>query len=177
MADDRERSLTDSDAQPSGLIDRIDAILALVLIILCCGLYYVTTGFSEPPLFLGENVLPAEFPRLLLWIIGILALTLPVEHLLEQKRHPLIRKSRAVPVGRPTWATILLLLVILLIAPIIGMIATIFVSSIAIPILWGERRWVVLIVYAVGFTALVTYIFAVVLRVYFEPGLFGLTIR
>ncbi len=169
--------LKGSDARSSSLIDRIDAVLALVLIVLCCGLYYVTTSFPEPPLFLGDNVLPAEFPRLLLWIIGLLALTLPFEHLLEQKRHPLIRKSRAVPVGRSTWATIVVLLTILSLAPIVGMIATIFLSSLVIPVLWGERRWLGLIVYAVGFTALVTYIFAVVLRVYFEPGLFGLTIR
>ncbi|MGI9421478.1 MAG: tripartite tricarboxylate transporter TctB family protein, partial [Geminicoccaceae bacterium] len=145
--------------------------------VLCCGLYYVTTSFPEPPLFLGENVLPAEFPRLLLWIIGILALTLPFEHLLEKKRHPMIRKSRSAPIGWAIWATIGLLLIILLLAPAIGMIATILVSSLAIPVLWGERRWVPLILYAVAFTALVTYIFAVVLRVYFEPGLFGLTIR
>ena len=176
MADD-DRLLNDQAGRPSGLIDPVDAVLAAVLIVLCAGLYYVTAGFPEPPLFLGENVLPAEFPRLLLWIIGILALALPFEHLLEKKRHPLIRKSRAAPIGRTTWATIGLLLIILLLAPIIGMILTILMSSLAIPILWGERRWVALLVYAVLFTALVTYIFAVVLRVYFEPGLFGLTIR
>ena len=177
MANDGGRPSEDQDARPSGLIDPIDAALAAALIVLCGGLYYVTAGFPEPPLFLGDNVLPAEFPRLLLWIIAILALTLPFEHLLERKRHPLIRKSRSAPIGRTTWATIGLLLIILLLAPLIGMIATILVSSLAIPILWGERRWLPLILYAVLFTALVTYIFAVVLRVYFDPGLLGLTIR
>lgn len=177
MADDGGRSLDDPDARPSGLIDHVDAALAAVLIALCCGLYYVTSGFPEPPPFLGENVLPAEFPRLLLWIIGLLALILPFEHLLETKRHPEIRRSRSAPIGRTTWVTIGLLPVILLLAPFIGMIATIFLSCLAIPILWGERRWLPLIVYALGFTALVTYIFAVVLRVYFEPGLLGLTVR
>ncbi|MGI9433502.1 MAG: tripartite tricarboxylate transporter TctB family protein [Geminicoccaceae bacterium] len=165
------------NAEPQGLIDRIDAVLALVLILGCAALYYVTTGFPKPPLFLGENVLPEEFPRLLLWIIVLLSLTLPFEHLLEKQRHPLIRKSRRATIGFTSWATIALLLVILAFAETVGTILTILISALALPLLWGERRWVLLVVYAVGFTAIVTYIFAVVLRVYFEPGIFGITIR
>ena len=162
---------------PSGLVDRIDAILALVLILICGALYYVTTGFEQPALFLGDNVLPAEFPQILLVIIGALALTLPFEHLLEQKRHPLIRKARRAPIGFTTWATIGLLVVILALAESLGTILTILVSSLTLPALWGERRWWLLLLYAIAFTAAVTYIFAVVLRVYFEPGLFGITVR
>ncbi|MDJ0945766.1 MAG: tripartite tricarboxylate transporter TctB family protein [Kiloniellales bacterium] len=162
---------------PSGLVDRIDAILALVLILICGALYYVTTGFEQPALFLGDNVLPAEFPQMLLVIIGALALTLPFEHLLERKRHPLIRKARGAPIGFTTWATIGLLVVILALAESLGTILTILVSSLVLPALWGERRWWLLLLYAIAFTAAVTYIFAVVLRVYFEPGLFGITVR
>ncbi len=148
-----------------------------MLILVCCFLYYETGGFDKPALFLGDNVLPEEFPRMLLWIIGGLALVLPFEHLLEQKRHPLIRKARRAPIGFTTWATIALLLVILAFAPMLGTVLTILVSSLALPILWGERRWLLLIVYAILFTALVTYIFAGLLSVYFEPGTFGITYR
>ncbi len=162
---------------PSGLVDRIDAILALVLILVCGALYYETTGFEQPALFLGDNVLPAEFPQMLLVIIGALALTLPFEHLLERRRHPLIRKARRAPIGFTTWATIGLLVAILALAESLGTILTILVSSLALPALWGERRWWLLLIYAIAFTAAVTYVFAVVLRVYFEPGLFGITIR
>lgn len=161
----------------SGLIDRIDAVLALVLILICGFLYYQTTGFDKPALFLGDNVLPEEFPRMLLWIIGGLALTLPFEHLLERKRHPLIRKARSAPIGFTTWATIALLIVILALAPTLGTILTILISSLALPILWGERRWLFVIVYSIVFTTLITYIFAGVLSVYFEPGVFGITYR
>ena len=178
MTGDKERKASDVDeAGPSGLIDGIDALLALALILICGFLYVQTGSFDKPALFLGDNVLPEEFPRLLLWIIGVLALTLPFEHLLERKRHPLIRKARREPIGFTTWATIVLLIAILALAPFLGTILTILASSLAVPILWGERRWVLLAVYAVLFTGLVTYVFAGVLSVYFEPGVFGVTYR
>ncbi len=161
----------------SGAIDWIDAVLALVLILASGFLYLQTSGFDKPALFLGDNVLPEEFPRMLLWIIGGLALLLPFEHLLERKRHPLIRKSRSRPVGRTTWATIVLLIVILAFAPALGTILTILISSLVLPILWGERRWLIVIGYSIIFTALITYLFAGVLSVYFEPGVFGITYR
>ncbi|MGI9486959.1 MAG: tripartite tricarboxylate transporter TctB family protein [Geminicoccaceae bacterium] len=162
---------------PSGGIDRIDAVLALVLILISGFLYYQTNGFDKPALFLGDNVLPEEFPRMLLWIICGLALLLPFEHLLERKRHPLIRKSRSRPIGGTTWATIVLLIVILALAPTLGTILTILISSLTLPILWGERRWLIVIGYSIVFTALITYLFAGVLSVYFEPGVFGITYR
>lgn len=161
----------------SGLVDWVDAALALVLILVCGFLYYQTNSFDKPALFLGDNVLPEEFPRMLFWIIGGLALTLPFEHLLERKRHPLIRKSRSRPIGFTTWATIALLIVILALAPTLGTILTIFLSSLTLPVLWGERRWFHVIAYSIVFTALITYIFAGVLSVYFEPGVFGITYR
>lgn len=158
-------------------IDWIDAVLALVLILACGILYLQTSGFDKPALFLGDNVLPEEFPRMLLWIIGGLALTLPFEHLLERKRHPLIRKARSAPIGWTTWATIVALIVILAFAPTLGTILTILISSLVLPILWGERRWLIVIVYSIVFTAVITYLFAGVLSVYFEPGVFGITYR
>lgn len=176
-AEDEDPTREASVPGPSSLVDRFDAVLALVLILACGLLYYETTGFDRPAMFLGDNVLPEEFPRMLLWLIGALALALPFEHLLERKRHPLIREARSAAIGFTTWATIALLMVILAFAPTIGTILTILVSSLVVPVLWGERRWWLLIVYSIGFTAVVTYIFAVVLRVYFEPGLFGITIR
>lgn len=174
--DRREKDV--EEAGPSGgFVDRVDTVLALVLILICVALYYQTSGFDKPALFLGDNVLPEEFPRMLLWIIGGLALTLPFEHLLERKRHPLIRKSRSSPIGPTTWATIVLLIVILALAPTLGTILTILLSSLILPILWGERRWLFVIGYSIIFTALITYIFAGVLSVYFEPGIFGITYR
>ena len=48
------------------------------------------------------------------------------------------------------------------------------VVCIALPVLWGERRIKVLIPYVILFPAAVTILFTQVLKVYFEPGMFGI---
>ncbi len=160
-----------------GPFDRVDAILALALIFICLLLYIETGRFDEPPPFLGENLLPEHFPRMLLWTIAGLALLLPIEHLIERVRHPQIRKSRASRTPQITWATMALMIAIVLVAPYIGTVLTIALASLVIPLLWGERRVWLLALYVPLFTALVVYVFAVVLRVYFEPGFFNIVIR
>lgn len=162
---------------PAGMLDGVDAVLALVMIVLCGFLYWVTSDFPVPGAFLGENVLPEQFPRLLLISIGVLALLLPLEHKLEIDRWPLIRKSRSAPIGSGTFVTMGFLLLLVGLGEWLGTILTIFTAAAGLPLLWGERRWLLIVVYALGFTGLVTYVFSIVLSVYFEPGVFGLTLR
>lgn len=159
------------------LLDGVDAILAGVLIAICGFFYWVSSNFPVPGLFLGDNVLPEQFPRLLLAAIGVLALLLPLEHRLELDRWPLIRKSRSAPIGGATFVTMGFLLVLVGIGEWLGTILTIFFAAAGLPILWGERRWLLILIYAVVFTAIVTYLFSIVLSVYFVPGVFGLTLR
>ncbi|NNK77832.1 MAG: tripartite tricarboxylate transporter TctB family protein [Litoreibacter sp.] len=162
---------------PTGLLDGVDAILALVLIALCALFYLIAGNFPVPGLFLGDNVLPEQFPRMLLVTIGLLAILLPFEHKLEVDRWPLIKKSRSAPIGANAFATMGFLLVLVGVGEYIGTILTIFIAATALPILWGERRWLLILVYAVVFTSIVTYLFSIVLSVYFVPGVFGLTLR
>jgi putative tricarboxylic transport membrane protein len=162
---------------PAGLLDGVDAILALALIALCGLFYWLASDFPVPGLFLGDNVLPEQFPRLLLVSIGVLALLLPVEHLVELDRWPLIRKSRSAPIGAGVFATMGFILLLVGLGEWIGTILTIFIAAAGLPVLWGERRWLLIIVYACIFTAIVTYLFSIVLSVYFVPGVFGLTLR
>ena len=171
------RSETLPQAGPTGLLDGVDAILAGVLIVICAFFYWISSDLPVPGLFLGNNVLPEQFPRLLLITIGILALLLPLEHRLELDRWPLIRKSRSAPIGGATFATMGFLLVLVSVGEWMGTILTIFIAAAGLPLLWGERRWMLILVYSVIFTALVTYIFSIVLSVYFVPGVFGLTLR
>ena len=60
---------------PTGLIDGIDAVLALALIVICGIFYWLSSDFPVPGLFLGDNVLPEQFPRMLLVTIGIFCST------------------------------------------------------------------------------------------------------
>lgn len=180
MADDKTPDETTGEATnggPTGLIDGVDAILAVVLIAIGAFFYWVSADFPVPGLFLGDNVLPEQFPRLLIVAIGVLALLLPIEHRLELIRWPLIRKSRSAPIGMDTFLTMGFLLVLVGIGEWLGTILTIFIAAAGLPVLWGERRWLVIAVYSVVFTGIVTYLFSIVLSVYFEPGVFGLTLR
>ncbi len=180
MKRNRKGKDADGAGQPAGpkaLIDGPDAILALVLIALCVLFYRVSAGFPEPGLFLGENVLPEHFPRLLLVAIGILALLVPFEHRLELDRWPLIRKARGAPIGASTFVTMGFLLILVGIGEWIGTILTIVLAAVGLPLLWGERRWLLVVPYALIFTGIVTYLFSIILSVYFEPGVFGLTLR
>ena len=58
---------------PTGLLDGVDAVLALVLIALCGFFYWVSADFPVPGLFLGDNVLPEH--EYLNVIGGFLAVT------------------------------------------------------------------------------------------------------
>lgn len=165
---------SNSKAGSRRLINVTDLIVTLVLIAFCLWLFRVTAGFDEASALLGQNVLPEEFPRLLLWIIGGLALLLPIEHLLQPDRWRKIDATRSKPISKRTWVSIGFILVIVLAAPHLGTILTMATICLVLPALWGERRWPFIILFAVVFTALVTWLFNGVLRVYFESGLLGL---
>jgi len=151
-----------------------DLIVTLVLIAFCLWLYRVTAGFDEASALLGQNVLPEEFPRLLLWIIGGLALLLPFEHRLQPDRWRKIDATRKKPISKRTWISIGFILAIVLAAPHLGTVLTMATICFTLPVLWGERRWLMIIIFTLIFTGLVTWLFNGVLRVYFEAGLLGL---
>ena len=171
------KQATQDDGEPTGKIDGIDTALAAVLIAICAFFFLLAGDFPVPGMFLGDNVLPDQFPRMLLVVIGLLALLMPIEHRLELERWPLIRKARSAPIGSNTFVTMGFLLVLVGVGEWIGTILMIFIAVAGLPILWGERRWLVIGIYAVMFTGIVTYLFSIVLSVYFEPGVFGLTLR
>mgnify|MGYP001824486475 FL=1 len=153
-----------------GLLDGVDLLLAAAIIVGCAYLYYVTTTFEEPSLLLGQNVLPSDFPQSLLITIGLLALLLPIEHRMEPTRWPKIQQSRGETVRAITWATMGLLIALVAAAPYLGTHLTIFLASLLLPVLWGERRLLAVGVFAVIFSAAVAYIFESILKVHFEPG-------
>ena len=165
------------DDRPTGLVDPVDAAIAAVLIAICAFLYALTSDFPVPGAFLGQNILPEQFPRLLLIGIAVLALLLPFEHRVEVQRWPLIKKSRSAPIGSGTFITIGFLLALIAASEFLGTILMIFIAAAGLPVLWGERRWLLIMTYSVIFTGIVTYLFSIVLSVYFDPGVFGLTLR
>lgn len=157
------------------LLNPTDTVIAVLLLAGCAFLYWETTRFDEVPSFLGQNVLPEHFPRLILYLIGILALIIPFEHRLWPERWRKIRDDRSEPIPKITLATMGLLILIVFVEPYIGTTLSIATVSLAMPLLWGERRWHLLIPFVVLFTLTVTFVFSEILRVYFEPGIFGIS--
>lgn len=166
----------DQPRQNGRLIDLSDTVVALIIIAGCAFLYYQTTQFEEVSTLLGDNVLPADFPRLVLYIVAALALFLPFEHRFES-RWKKIKESRSERIPMRTFATMALVLAILAAAPYLGTILVIVLSSLLLPLLWGERRLWLVLIYAALFSAAIVLLFAVVLKVHFEPGMFGIQIR
>jgi putative tricarboxylic transport membrane protein len=152
------------------LVNRTDLGITIVTLAICGGLYGVTTTFDEPSVLLGENMRPEEFPRLLLWFIGFLALGLPFEQYLQQrsgrvaaKRSPGIKLISIITAG--------LLITIVALMKTLGTSLSMVAVCLLLPLLWGERRLWLVIPFAILFPIAVILLFSGVLGVYFEPGI------
>lgn len=161
-------------APPSPLIHRVDLWVACVLLVFCGAAYYLTTGFEEVPALLAQNVPPEWFPQLLIWTIVILTLTLPFEHRFLEKGREGLDSDRKTPIPPMVIYTAITLCLVVASIAWIGTLFTMVLVCTALPMLWGERRWKVLVPFAILFPAAVAFLFTQVLKVYFEPGLFGL---
>jgi putative tricarboxylic transport membrane protein len=72
------------------------------------------------------------------------------------------------------WVTAVLLALTVQSIAIIGTFLAAVVICFALPLLWGERRWKLLVPFAVLFPLAVALVFTQFLKVYFEPGIFGI---
>lgn len=157
----------------ASLVHGPDLVLALVVLAACGIFYYLTTTFEEVSPLFADNIAPSWFPRLLIWSTAILALALPFEHLFVAGGRKGLDEERTDRVKPITLITAGLLLIVVLAVELVGMALAAVLVSALLPLLWGERRYKVLIVFAILFPAAVTLLFARVLKIYFEPGLFG----
>ena len=173
MAENEHRNEGRRDSKP--LLDPIDAVIAGGLLAVVGYLYYVTTTFDEASFLLGDNVLPTHFPRLTLFIIALLTLVVPFEHRLWPQRWRRIKEDRSSEIPPITWLTMAFLVLVVFAEPYLGTVITILLVGFGMPMLWGERRWHLLVPYAIGFAAAVTIVFNQLLRVYFEPGIFNVS--
>jgi putative tricarboxylic transport membrane protein len=175
MSDDGRDKATDGEGQGqasrSSLVHGTDLKLTLIILAICAAIYYVTTTFDQVAPLLAQNIPPQWFPQLLIWFIAILSLVLPFEHrFLAQGRKGLDEdRSSRIPLGAILSAGLLVLIVASI--PLIGAFLALVVVCVALPLLWGERRWKILIPFAILFPTAVTLLFTKVLEVYFEPGL------
>lgn len=156
------------------LVHRTDLGLTVLILVLCGGVYYVTTTFEEVSALLSQNLPPEWFPRLLIWTIVLLSLFLPFEHLSRKGESGEIDKDRSQRIKPMAVVTAILLALVVASIPLFGTLVAMVLGCVLLPLLWGERRAKVLVPYIVLFPAAVAFLFTKVLKVYFEPGAFGL---
>ena len=159
-----------------GLMHRTDLIVGIIVLAVCFFFYAVTFSFEEVSAMLSQNVPPTFYPRSVLIIIMLLALGLPFEHVVHRRRGENIDSERAERVKRMPYLTAGLFLVLIAAMPVIGTLLSTIGVCLALPILWGSRRWRLIIPFAILFPLAVAYVFDRILLVQYEPGMLGITL-
>jgi putative tricarboxylic transport membrane protein len=162
--------------RPGGLVHPVDLAIMTIILSVCGALYYVTTTFEEVSNLLAQNIPPEFFPRLVMLVIAVLALGLPFEHLFQRRRGHDLDKDRSKKLRPLPYLTALVLVLMAFAMPYLGTFLAMIVVCLVLPWLWGERRLRLIVPFAVLFPLAVALVFNRVLGVYFEPGIFGITL-
>ena len=163
--------------QHTGLIHRTDLIIAIIILAICAWLFYLSGQFENVADLFAQDITPEFFPRLLLWFIIGLTLLLPFEHLFGPQNRRKLDKGRTQAIRPMAYITTGLMVALLIAMPWLGTYLTLIAVCILLPLLWGERRWLVLLPYAILFPSIVMWLFSQVLKVYLAPGIFDLDFR
>ena len=173
-----QRAGEDAGQRPAtSRIHRVDTIVALIVLAICAILFWRTLLFDTVPASLAQNVQPAMFPQMLLLLIAVLALFLPFEHLQKRKQGIDLdedRRQRSKPI---VFITALVMLALIIIMPWLGTYIGLIIAAAGLPLLWGERRYKILVPYALLFPTALIWLFAGALQVSFLPGITGYLFR
>ncbi len=140
-----------------------DTNVGVVLLALCAVIYWLTTGFTEVPAMLSQNVPPTFFPRLVLSFVAILSVVL-IFNGLGKRPEVNVRIKPAVLV------TAAIVVLAGLLAGLLGTLPTLALIAIALPLAWGERRLRPIGILAIGLPVSIYLIFSVALGIRFPPG-------
>lgn len=141
-----------------------DIMVGVLLLIFCAIAFAITTTFPEVPAMLSQNIPPTFFPRLVLGIISILSLALIGSGLKQRRKAKSeVRPSVFVTAGVITLSVALIQL--------LGMLLTLSLLLVILPLCWGERRIHLIGILAVGVPFAIYLIFALALGVRFPAGM------
>ncbi|WP_420405450.1 tripartite tricarboxylate transporter TctB family protein [Nisaea sp.] len=144
-----------------------DFVVGAGVLAFCAIAYFVTLDFKEAPAAVAQNVQPATFPRLVISVLTVLALALMAISFRADSK-----PARSIPLMVPMTGAMMLGFVLLFQSA--GIIIAMAAFCLAMPLLWGERRWHIILPFAVLFPAAIYSLFAIGLDVHFDAGLFGL---
>jgi putative tricarboxylic transport membrane protein len=140
-----------------------DLIVGGCILLFCAAAYGVTLTFARAPAVVAQNVQPATFPRLVLGVIAVLTVAMM---LLARGRPE--RARRRVPAM--TWLSAAIAIGFVLAFQWLGIVPAMALLCLGLPVLWGERRWYLVIPFGLGFPLAVYLLFAELLEVYFAPS-------
>ncbi len=124
----------------------------------------MTDSFPEVPAMLSQNVPPTFFPRLVLAVITLLSIVLIIRGLTATRvpKEPI--KMRVFLTAGIVTASIILM------RPL-GMLLTVSILALVMPIAWGERRYRRLVVLALALPVAIHLTFTLALGIRFPLGL------
>ncbi|UCH75554.1 MAG: tripartite tricarboxylate transporter TctB family protein [Rhodospirillales bacterium] len=140
-----------------------DAIAGAAVLAFCFAAYLVTLTFREAPAAIAQNVQPATFPRMVLAVMAVLAGVIIFQSFrtADKKRKPL----------KPmVWFSALVMPGFVIAFYLLGILPAMTLLCLGLPVLWGERRFAIIVPYSIVFPVAIYLLFAVVLKVHFEPS-------
>ena len=150
---------------PRRLPWRTDYGVGITVFLFCAVILYLTTTFDEVPAARAQGVPPEQFPQLLLALIAGLAVLM-----MHQARGQEEKKRKPVPAM--VYLSAGLLVLFIAVVQWVGIIVAMILFCIALPLLWGDRRYLPILVFAAVFPFFVYYLFSWVMEVHFPMGLF-----
>ncbi len=140
-----------------------DTIAGLTILLLSLVAFALTFRFDSVPDILAQNIPPTFFPRLMLVAAGSMSALL----LLQGLRKSEGRKPRIPPIvfvtGGFVTASVLCL-------ETLGIVGLTFLTSVVLPLLWGERRPIRILLFAVLTPAMIYLVFGWLLRMQLPMG-------
>ena len=160
---DGNKARPDQGSRPFSI--NTDLPMGIAVLVFSAVVLYLTTLFDEVPSAMAQGVPPTQFPRLLLFLISAFAVMMMFQ---AWGQDPKKRK----PIPRVVFWSAVLLIVFVSIVNWVGIIAAMMVFCVALPILWGERRFKIIAIFAAIYPVLVYFLFSRVMEVNFPLGFF-----
>jgi hypothetical protein len=178
MADQNQPGTGEGAGSPAPpLLNFWDTLIALAILAGCLVLYIDSMSYSTPNALLGHSITPALFPRTVLFAIVVMTVLMPFENYFLMKKGVNLDDDRRRPIRTIVFFTAGSLALVVGVMPWAGTYLSMVLATVLLPILWGERRYWLVAIYAALFPAVVGYIFVQGLLVTFVPGFIGHVFR
>jgi hypothetical protein len=140
--------------------------ITIGIVAFCALVYAITLTFPDMPPALSSGMGPAVFPRLLLGVMVALAALLA---LLARGK----TDERREPIPAIVYWTAFAMLAFMGLLWLVGMAAAIFLGFVGIGLLWGERRWPILVIAGLALSGVIYALFVKGFAIPLPRGVLG----